>query len=171
MKYTGLFLGVIIAVTAGSAACGRGDDQRQAQQAAAATRGAIGGKDITVTGCLSGAADRGAFVVTADRNALTSVALDAGSGDVPTYTYELVGTAADLATHVGKQVEVTGRVDDDRRDDVTVDNKDKTEGARVQSGDDKVTPVVETKEEMEIKVRRLQVVSIKPTGGNCTTAQ
>ena len=169
MRYAGVFLGLIISVSAGSAACSRAADEReQQQQAALATREGASGEEITVTGCLSGAADRGAFVVTADRNALTSGALHSGSGDVPTYTYELVGNAADLSPHVGRQVQVKGRIDEDRKDEVEVDNKDKVEGQRVQSGDNKVTPAIETNEEVEIKVRRLHVASVTATGGTCS---
>lgn len=169
MRYTGLFLGLIVSVATASTACSRAADERQQQQQAAlATRADAGGDEVTITGCLTGAPDRGAFAVTADRNALTSGALYSGSGEVPTYTYELVGNASDLMGHVGRQVEVKGRLDEDRDDEVDVDTKAKTEGERVQSGTDKVTPAVETHEEVEIKVRRLHVASVTPTGASCS---
>ena len=168
MRYTGLFLGVVFSMAAGSAACSRTADERANQQEAALATREGANDEVTITGCLTGAPDRNAFVVTADRNALTSGALHSGSGETPTYTYELVGNAADLSPHVGKQVQVRGRVDDDRDDEVDVENKTKSEGERVQSGDSKVTPAVETNEEMEIKARRLQVASVSATGGNCS---
>jgi hypothetical protein len=169
MRYTGLILGLVASVATASGACSRAADEReQQQQAALDTRGGAGGEEVTVTGCLTGAPDRAAFVVTADRNALTSGALYSGSGEVPTYTYELIGNAGDLTAHVGRQVQVKGRIDDDRDDEVDVETKAKSEGERVQSGNDKVTPAVETNEEMEIKVRRLHVASVTPTGGACS---
>lgn len=171
MRATGIIFGLMLTAAAGSAACSRTADQREQQQEAAlATRADATGDDVTITGCLTSAPDRGAFAVTADRNALTSGALHSGSGEVPTYTYELVGNAADLSPHVGRQVEVKGRLDDDRDDEVDVETKNKTESPRVQSGDDKVTPAIETNEEMEIKVRRLHVTSVNPTGGTCSPA-
>ena len=172
MRHTGVFVGLIFSMAIGSAACSRTADERgQMQDAALAARDGAAGDEMTVTGCLTSAADRGAFVVTADRNALTSGALHAGSGDTPTYTYELTGNTADLSQHVGRQVEVTGRLDEDREDEVKVDKEEKTELPRVQSGDEKVTPAIETQTEMNINVRRLQVSSVKQTGAACSANQ
>ena len=116
------------------------------------------------------AADRGAFVVTADRDALTSGALHSGSGETPTYTYELTGNTADLASHVGKQVQVRGRLDDDRKDEVKVDKEEETKLPETQSGKDTVTPAIETDTEMNINVRRLQVSSVTETGRACPSS-
>jgi hypothetical protein len=63
---------------------------------------------------------------------------------------------------------VTGHLDDDRDDEVKVDQEDKTELPKTQSGDDKVTPAIETDTEMRINVRRLNVSSITPTGQACS---
>ena len=136
-----------------------------------AVRDGAAGDNITVTGCLTSAPDRGAFVVTADRNALTSGALHAGDGETPTYTYELTGNTNELAQHVGRQVQVQGRLDDERDDEVKVDEEEKTELPKVQSGNDKVEPAVETDTEMQIKVRRLNVASVTQTGRMCNAAQ
>ena len=167
MRRTGLFLGIIFAVSIGSTACGRNADERARTQEAALAADPAKGDEVTVTGCLSAAADRGAFVVTADRNALTSGALYANSGETPTYTYELTGSAADLAAHVNQQVEVRGRLDDDHKDQAKVDEEEKTKHPEVQSGKDKVAPAIETDTEMEINVRRLAVASVTPTGRPC----
>ena len=168
MRQSGLIIGLALMLTLGSAACSRGaDDREETQKAALAERDNTSGDEITVTGCLTSAADRGAFVVTADRNALTSGALHAGDGETPTYTYELTGNAADLAQHVGRQVQVTGRVDDDREDEVKVDEEEKTELPKTRSGDDTVKPAIETETEMDINVRRLHVASIAPTNRPC----
>jgi hypothetical protein len=172
MRHTGVFLGLIISIAVGSAACNRAADERgAAQDQALATRDGAAGDELTVTGCLTSAPDRGAFVVTADRNALTSGALHARDGETPTYTYELTGNTADLAQHVGRQVQVTGRVDDDRDDNVKVDQEEKTELPKTQSGNDTVTPAIETDTEMRINVRRLTVASVKQTGQACAANQ
>jgi hypothetical protein len=165
-------MGLIVTVAVGSAACSRTADERgEMQEQAMATRDGASGDDITVTGCLTSAADRGAFVVTADRNALTSGALHAGDGETPTYTYELTGNTADLAQHVGQQVQVTGRLDDDRDDEVKVDEEEETKLPETQSGDEKVTPAIETDMEMNINIRRLAVSNVQQTGRSCATAQ
>lgn len=166
MHRTGLILGVIFSVGMG-AACSRSADERANQQMAGEADGRATGNDITVTGCLTAAADRAAFVVTADRNALTSGAMYSGAGGTPTYTYELTGNTGDLAAHVGRQVEVTGRLDDDRKDDVQVGEKEKTELPAVQSGDRTVEPAITTETKLDINIRRLEVASVAPTGQGC----
>jgi hypothetical protein len=168
MRQTGLFIGLIFSVALGSAACSRTADERgEKQEAALAARDGAAGENVTITGCLSGAPDRNAFVVTADRNALTSGGLHAGSGETPTYTYELTGNVGDLSSQVGRQVEVTGRLDESRKDKAEVDDEDKTKLPEVQSGKDKVTPAIETDTEMKINVRRLHVSSVTQTGRSC----
>jgi hypothetical protein len=134
-------------------------------------RNGAAGDELTVTGCLTSAADRGAYVVTADRTALASGALHAGDGETPTYTYELTGNTGDLASHVGRQVEVKGRLDEDRDDEVEVDQEEKTELPETQSGNETVTPAIETDTEMRINVRRLHVSSVSQTGAPCSVAQ
>ena len=177
MHRTGLFLAIIFS-TALSAACSRAADERDAAATATARDSATGdvvdaatGEEITVKGCLTAAPDRAAFVLTADRDALTSDAIYAGAGGTPTYTYELMGNTGDLTSHVGRQVEVTGRLDDDRDDDVDVDKEEKTELPEVQSGDRKVEPIIKTETEMDINIRRLQVARVAPTGQACQQAQ
>ena len=167
MRRTGLFLGTIIVTVLASVACGRNADERARAQEAALAADATKGDEVTITGCLSSTADRGAFVVTADRNALTSGALYANSGETPTYTYELTGKTADLAAHVNQQVEVTGQLDDDRKDQAKADQEETTKHPEVQSGKDKVSPAIEMDTELEINVRRLAVASVKPTGRPC----
>ena len=167
MDRTGLFLGLILTTALGAAACSRTAEERDEQQEAAlqAHPGQVG-EDITINGCLTSAPDRGAFVVTAARDALTSGALHAGDGETPTYTYELTGNTNNLSQHVGRQVEVTGQLAD-RSDEVKVDQEDETELPERQSGDEKVTPAIETDTEMNINVRRLEVKSVTPTGSPC----
>jgi len=168
MRRTGLFL-VIMALAFAPAACSRDSDTKTQANAGVDDSTAVDGEMIAVTGCLTGAPDRNAFVVTADRNVLTSGALYSGSGEVPTYTYELVG-GADLAQHVGRQVEVKGRLGE-RDDEVDIETENKTELPQARSGDDKVTPAIETNEEIEINIRRIHVLSITPTGAGCTAGK
>ena len=171
MQRTGLFFGVILSIAVASTACSRTAEERGEQQEAALDARPDGGDEVTVTGCLTSAPDRGAFVVTAARDALTSGALYAGDGETPTYTYELTGNVSDLHAHVGREVEVKGRLDDDRRDEVEVDEEEKTELPERQSGDDRVTPAIETDTEMDINVRRLEVNSVAETGRACAAGR
>ena len=172
MRHTGVFVGLIFSVAIGSGACSRTAEERgEAQEAALAVRDAATGDEITVTGCLTSAADRGAFVVTANRNALTSGALHAGDGETPTYTYELTGNTEALAQHVGREVAVKGRLDEDREDEVKVDQEQTTELPETRSGDDTVKPAIETNTEMNINVRRLSVSSVSQTGAACQANQ
>jgi hypothetical protein len=175
MQRTGLLLGIIFSVALGSA-CSRAADEQDATVNArdSATGEAVDaatGEEITVKGCLTAAPDRAAFVLTADRDALTSDAIYAGTGGTPTYTYELMGNTGDLTAHVGRQVEVTGRLDDERKDDVDVDKKERTDLPEVQSGDRKVEPTIKTETEMDINIRRLQVGRVAPTGQACQQVQ
>ena len=177
MHRTGLVLGIIISVAIGSASCSRADEP--AHDAAATARDSATGEavdpatgaEMTVTGCLTAAPDRAAFVVTADRSALASGAMYSRAGGTPTYTYELMGNTGDLTAHVGRQVEVTGRLDTDRKDGVNVGDEEKTELPKVQSGDRTVEPAVETETQLAINVRRLQVTNVSPTGQPCATEE
>lgn len=175
MYRTGLILGLIFSVAAGSAACSRADERDGSTVAGDRATGdavnAASGDEITVKGCLTAAPDRAAFLVTAERDALTSDAIYAGSGGTPTYTYELMGNTGDLTTHVGRQVEVTGRLDKAREDDVDVDEEEKTELPPVQSGDRKVEPTIKTETEMDINIRRLDVAKVAATGQACQQVQ
>ena len=156
---------LMISLTLASAACSRQPENRNATAADASA--SAKGDEVTVTGCVTSAPDRNAFVLTASRDALASGALQSNTGEVPTYTYELVGTTTDLQAHVARQVEIKGRLDDDRKD-VDIDTKDKVELPPTRTGDNAaVTPAIETKSEVELKVRRLHVTSVTPTGQAC----
>jgi hypothetical protein len=161
MRCRGTILPLVIATALMAGACGRDQDSKPAVPG-----DPVSGDFVTVTGCLTSAPDRAAFVLSADRNALTSGGLYSRSGEVPTYTYELVG-GSDLSKHAGQRVSITGRLDDDRDDEVDAEVESKTKEPPRQSGDDKVTPAIETNEEMEIRVRRLRVESVTPTGSGC----
>ena len=170
MRLLSCSLPIILGVAVVSAGCNRDETRRENQQAALDKAAQMAGKEITVTGCLTAAPDRAAFVLSADRNALTSGAIYSGSGEVPTYTYELVDSSANLSPHVGRQVEVKGHLDPDRDDETDVVEKDKTSEPPRKVGGDTVTPAVETQQDLEIKVRRLRVISATATGQPCSSA-
>lgn len=157
-------LASVVALASGAWACSGADDTT-------AREARLDGDQVTVTGCLTAAPDGGAYVLTANRNALTSGALYSGDGEVPTYTYELVPGSADLTPHVGREVAITGAIDDDVKDEVEVDDEKTTTEPETQVGDDKVTPAIETDTEMEIQVRRLHVASVQATGNSCALAR
>jgi hypothetical protein len=167
MRRTGLILGLIFSIALVLSGCGRNAEERaDQQQAALEAQGQLPDDQIKVTGCLTAAPDRNAFVVTADRHALTSSTLIATQGETPTFTYELTGDTSNLPAHIGQQVEVTGRLDD-ARSEVDVDDKSEAKQPSVRSGKDTVTPAIETESEVEINVRRLHVSSVAPTGRTC----
>lgn len=167
MRRTGIIFSLMAALAI-TAACSRSAEQREArQEAALEVGGRSSGDEITVTGCLTAASDGGAYALTAARDALASSTLQVGSGEVPTYTYELVGHAADLFQHVGQQVEVRGHLDEDRKDKAKVDQEEETKLEPRQSAKDVVTPAIETEIEAVINVRRLEVSTVTPTGQAC----
>jgi hypothetical protein len=143
------------------AACGGGDERPATQADANATPR---GPEVTVTGCLTGGREANAFALTAARDPLASGTLQVGRGEVPTYTYELVGATNDLAQHVGRHVEIRGRVDPDVKESVDFEARTRDEQpASTGQG----TPSVETREEVEVDVRRLHVLSVTPTDRRC----
>jgi hypothetical protein len=166
MQRNDLGLALVLVATIGVGACSRGNGDVER----ADNRGSAVETDgqTTVTGCLTGAPDGNAFVVTASRDALASTTLNRTTGEVPTYTYELRG-GTDLAAHVGREVEVKGRLDKDRSDEVDVDNRGASQPAAAQAGQE-AKGEVKTREEIEIKVRRLDVTSVRPTGAACKSA-
>ncbi len=151
-----------VAVTVG--ACSRGSD-RDATMA----RDTSDKDQIEVTGCLTANADTNQFVLTANSTALTSLSNRAGAGEAGTYHYQLVG-GNDLQQYVGKEVVVKG-VREGRGADVNIEAKEKREGTATKSRGDRVTPAIESKEEIELQVERLNVASITPTGATCQVGQ
>jgi hypothetical protein len=155
---------LITTLTLSFAAIACSGDERREQMNQADANAAPRGPEVTVTGCLTGGREANAFALTAARDPLASGTLQVGRGEVPTYTYELVGATNDLAQHVGRHVEIRGRVDPDVKESVDVENKTRDEQpARTGQG----TPSVETREEVEVDVRRLHVLSATPTDRRC----
>ena len=147
-----------LAITAG--ACSRDRDK-----AMPTARDTSDKDQIEVTGCLTANRDTNQFVLTANSTALTSMTNRAAAGEAETFHYQLIG-GNDLQQYAGKEVVVKG-VRQGHGTDVNMKAKEKTEGAPTPSRGDKVTPAVESKEEIEMQVEQLTVASVTPTGGAC----
>ena len=107
----------------------------------------------TVTGCLKAGDAPDTFVVTAARSA--------GSGE--TATYQLVSNpGVNLTDHIGRQVEVSGIVRQ-TQEMASRSRAEPSQPAGTSGAPGK--PAVETRTEVEIK--RLEVSTIKPQGGQC----
>ena len=113
-----------------------------------------------ITGCLSASGDQ--FVLTANSNALSSMANRAAAGEAETFHYQLVGGNG-LQAMVGKEVKVIGTVSGKGKD-VDVKTADK---AAAPANSDAATAVVKTTQEIELQVERLNVQSATPTGSPC----
>jgi hypothetical protein len=154
----------ILALAFMMTACRNGDERRpQAVQADSSK--APDGPEVTITGCLTGGREANAFVLTPSRDPLATGTLQASRGEAPTYTYELVGLPADLAPHVGRLVEIRGRVDPDVKESVDIESKTRDEQPAVRTGQE--TAAVETRQEIEVDIRRLHVLAATPTDRRC----
>jgi hypothetical protein len=154
--------------------CRDGDDQAHdnATQSGRAESGAVAGDtaaargpEISITGCLTANIDGRSYALTPSD---TSATASERSLQVPgreTVTYELVGNGEDFRSHVNSVVTVRGREDASARREADVERKDKAE--QPASAGAKDTPTVETKEEVEVNVRRLHADSVVATGNAC----
>lgn len=120
----------------------------------------------TVEGCLRAGDQPGTFVLAAVPSEMGAAADRALRGATATYTYLLVGEG--LAAHVGRQVSVTGTMDDAAN--IEVDESSESTGQTTTVGDDEVTPTVEVEEEALIDVRRMRVSTVEPTGEACAAS-
>jgi hypothetical protein len=138
--------GLAVAFAAAAAACSN-EMQAPEQQTTMGERSLM--TPTTVSGCLKVGLDENTFVLMARE----------GSSD--TATYQLTGANdINLRAHVDRHVEVTG----------TLRAEQEFAGAGRSVEDDKAkgtagTPVVETT--TEVKVKRLVVNEVKPTGKKC----
>ena len=164
----GLIYSFCFAVALGAAACGSNRDaDKSALEPAGSSDSKTASRDqVSVTGCVTANRDTNQFVLTANTSALTSLTNRAGAGEAETFHYQLVG-GANLPSYVGKEVVVTGSVEGDGKD-VNIEAKDKTtEPSTTTPRGDTVTPAIETKQEIEIQVERLNVATINLTGAPC----
>jgi len=107
----------------------------------------------TVTGCLKSGDAPASYVITTART----------EGGTETATYQLMGNAgANLADHIGRQVEVTGVIRQTQELASTERARPaQAEGTTGSAG----KPVVETRTEVDIK--QLDVKSVKPLEDRC----
>ncbi len=170
MQTLPMWTAALLTLTIAATACGRSDPPASTSTGSAtgasASRG--DGDQITVNGCLS-AGPSGSFVLTASAGAEVAVSARAGSGTRETYSYGLVG-GQNLQEHLGRRVEVTGRLDDDVDEEVELEASRESSTAG-KSGGENVTAKVETKEEVDIEVRQLHIASIRPVDGTCGAGQ
>jgi hypothetical protein len=150
-------LGILTLTLAGTACShGTGESQRTGQAAK--------GEPVTVTGCLT-AGPNGTMVLTADPDEVVATAQRAASGARETFTYQLVG-GQNLQEHVGKRVEVTGKLNERAGDEVELQSKSTTEREPKREGKD-TEAQVESKEQIDLEVRDLQVEMVRPAAGTC----
>jgi hypothetical protein len=140
--------------------------------AACGTRNADEAKsEIEVTGCLTGANDQ--FVLTELDRAETGTTIASPA----TETYTLIGEAAALRPHIGKQVRVSGMAE---TPDVAIVRESSpaaasqpgvgTSGSTAPQPDPNAgaRPKVSTEQQTRLEVSSLRVRSVTPTGGACT---
>ncbi len=174
MQTLPLWTAGLLTLTIGVTACGTSEPPAETSagsapaQATGAAASRANGNEVTVNGCLS-AGPGGSFVLTASTGAEVAVSARAGSGTRETYSYGLVG-GQNLQQHLGRRVEVTGRLDDDADQEVEMEAKRESSTAGKSGGED-VTAKVETKEEVDIEVRQLHIGSIRQVDGTCGTGQ
>jgi hypothetical protein len=120
---------------------------------------------VTISGCLTGAAD-GRFALTAAPDAAVAAAAQATAldPDRDTNAYVLIG-GDNLQAHVGKRVEVVGTLQGHKLDVEQHDTK-KTESMPAADGND--TPTVKTKESVDLEVRQLNVREVRDVAPTCT---
>jgi hypothetical protein len=153
MRRISLFSAFVLTASVAAAGCGR-DEAKPAVPPAEVQTQAVqpANQPTTINGCLKAGDAQGMYVVTA--------AQTAGSPD--TATYQLVGnTGVNLADHIGRRVQVSGIV----RETGELESRARAETAKPEATSGTAKPVVETK--TEVKIKRLEVSSVQPTGDRC----
>lgn len=120
------------------------------------------GDTVSITGCLSTAAD-GRFALTAAPDAAVATAGRAMDNERDTHSYVLVG-GDNLQAHLGKRVEVVGTLMG-RTQDMEQESTKKTESAPAAGGQD--TPTVKTREDIDLEVRQLSVREVRDVAPTC----
>ena len=109
----------------------------------------------------TGLTEVGCVTTAGNRYVLTSL----DSGDRPaTELYELIGTPDDLRAHVGREVLVTGEAEPAGIAEVRETGAATPVGT---SGSD-AAPQVRTESQVRLETRKLRVVSVSPTGDECS---
>lgn len=155
-KRTLIVLAAALNLAIAGAACSSARGNEGGDEAAASGSGDA----VTISGCLTG--QEGNFVLTAAPDAAAAVVARSVADERGTYTYMLSG-GTNLQEHVGKRVEVVGTIEGRERG-IDHDSSKTTSTPAAAGGD---TPTVETKEEVEMEVRRLNVRELRPVAATC----
>lgn len=123
------------------------------------------GPEISVTGCLTANIDGRSYALTPSDTAGTPSERTLQVPGRETVTYELVGNGEDFRRHANTVVTVRGREDASARREQDVEHEAKAEQPPAAGAKD--TPTVETKEEVEVNVRRLHADNVVASGSAC----
>ena len=123
------------------------------------------GPEISITGCLTANIDGRSYALTPSDTAGTQSERTLQAPGRETVTYELVGNSDDFRRHANAVVTVRGREDASARREADVEREGKAEHPPAAGTKD--TPTVETKEEVEVNVRRLHADSVVASGETC----
>jgi hypothetical protein len=121
------------------------------------------GDEVTIAGCLSTDAN-GRYALTAMTDATGGAMARGFDNDPDTKSYVLNG-GDNLASHMGKRVEVVGTAEGKKLDMEHKDTREQQEPAA--SGGDHNQPKVKTKEEIDLEARQLNVREVRDTTGTC----
>jgi hypothetical protein len=124
------------------------------------------GDTVTVNGCLTASPGGKSFVLTADQNDLATTTMRSAGTNTETFTYALIG-GENLQTQVGRKVSITGHLEK-AKDRVDADTKDVSQQPRTDKPGG--TAKVESKQDIDIRIRQLRVESVKATGQPCDAA-
>ena len=122
-----------------------------------------GDDPISVQGCLTAGPEQENFVLTAASTPMTTTTARVAGQTQPTFTYELVG-GQNLGQHVGQQVTVRGRLDDEKDDAEFEQQRESAVDEPTPRGE---TPTVTSTEQVEVEVRRIFVEGVEGTGQAC----
>jgi len=123
------------------------------------------GPEVSVTGCLTANIDGRSYALTPSDTAGTRSERTLQMPGRETMTYELVGNGEDFRRHANTVVTVRGREDASARREADVEREGKAE--QPSAAGTKDTPTVETKEEIDVTVRRLHADSVVASGNAC----
>ncbi|MFN2445040.1 MAG: hypothetical protein ABR606_05585 [Vicinamibacterales bacterium] len=129
-----------------------------------ASSGAASADMVTVSGCLT-SGDSGNVVLTAAPDPASATAGRVATGTRDTYSYVLTG-GDNLQSHIGKRVEVTGRLAKNSTQEVEHEAKNESETAGRSKGED-VTPRVSSTEEVKLEIQQLTVNSVRDVAPTC----
>jgi hypothetical protein len=167
-------VGVVSIASVFAVGCNRSETPAPTTQAATgaspgqtATPGAMPehGQDLSITGCLTAGLDGRGFALTPSDSRPTEAGQALQTPGRETITYELVGNARDLERHANTIVTARGREDVSVARDAEVEREDESE-QQPATGSSR-TPTVETKEKVEVTVKRLHVASVVASGEAC----